>query len=204
MNSLVYRRKPNAQLRICFDPKDLNKGIHREHHVILTLEEILPKLVGAKFFSIVDAKCGYWNVNLNLESSYLTTFNLSFGHYRFLGIPFGIKMSQAKIDQSFEGCRGTVGRADDIVIYGKSEEEHDKQVLEMMNRCTSTGLKLNQDKYRIKQKKKKFYGVICCADGIQPDSDKVSALKKMTPPTSFKHSWDLQPTLVLSSIVSAR
>ena len=175
--------------------------------MILTLEEILPKLVGAKFFSIVDAKCGYWNVNLDLESSYLTTFNLPFGRYRFLGMPFGLKMSQdvfqAKIDQSFEGCSGTVGRADDIVIYGKSEE-HDKHVHKMMNRWASTGLRLNPDKYRIKQKKIKFYGVICSADGIQPDPDKVSALKKMTPPTSFKHSWDLQPTWVLSSIVSAR
>ena len=64
VNSLVYRRKPNGQLRICLDPKDLNKAIRREHQVIPTLEEILPKLAGAKFFSIVDAKCGYWNVNL--------------------------------------------------------------------------------------------------------------------------------------------
>ena len=64
VNSLVYRRKPNGQLRIRLDPKDLNKAIRREHHVIPTLEEILPKLAGAKFFSIVDAKCGYRNVNL--------------------------------------------------------------------------------------------------------------------------------------------
>ena len=55
---------------------------------------------------------------------------------------------------------------------------------EMMNRCTSTGLKLNPDKCKIKQKKIKFNGVICSADGIQPDPDKVSALKKMTPTTS--------------------
>ena len=84
VNSLVYRRKPNGQLKICLDPKDLNKAIRREHHVIPTLEEILPKLAGATFFSIVDARCGYWNVNLDLESSYLTTFNSPFGHYRFL------------------------------------------------------------------------------------------------------------------------
>ena len=50
VNSLVYRRKLNGQLRICLDPKDLNKAIRREYHVIPTLEEILPKLAGAKFF----------------------------------------------------------------------------------------------------------------------------------------------------------
>ena len=54
----------------------------------------------------------------------------------------------------------------------------------MMDRCTSAGLKLNPDKCKIKQKKRKFDGVICSADGIQPDPDKVSALKKMTRPTS--------------------
>ena len=69
VNSLVYRRK--LKLRICLDPKDRNKSIRREHHVIPTLEEILPKQAGAKFFSIVDAKCGYWNINLDLESSVL-------------------------------------------------------------------------------------------------------------------------------------
>ena len=110
-------------------------------------------------------------------------------------MPFGLKMSQdvfqAKIDQTFEGCSGTVGIADDIVIYGKSEEEHDIHMHEMMDRCTSTGLKLNPDKCKIKQKKIKFYGVICSADGIQLDPDKVSALKKITPANkNFKHSWD--------------
>ena len=59
--------------------------------------------------------------------------------------------------------------------------EHDKHVHEMMNRCTSTGLKLNPDKYRIKQKKIKFYGVICSADGIQPDPDSLSFEEDDTP-----------------------
>ena len=56
VNSLVYCRKTDGSLRICLDPKDLNKAILREHHIIPTLEEILPKLSGAKLFSIVDAK----------------------------------------------------------------------------------------------------------------------------------------------------
>ena len=91
VNSLVYRRKPNGKLRICLDPKDLNRAIQREHHFIATLEDILPKLSGAKIFSIIDAKCGYWNVQLDEESTYLTTFNSPFGRYRFLRMPFGKK-----------------------------------------------------------------------------------------------------------------
>ena len=188
VNSLVYRRKPNGQLRICLDPKDLNRAILRDHHVTPTLEEILPKLTGAKYFSIVDAKCGYWNIQLDEESSYLTTFNSPFGRYRFRRMPFGLKMSQdvfqLKIDQTFEGCPGVVGIADDIVISGKTEEEHDANMHSMMRRVEDTGLKLNPDKCRVKEKKIKFFGVVCGEDGVQPDPAKVSALKNMQPPTN--------------------
>jgi len=202
VKSLVYRRKPNGKLRICLDPKDLNRAICREYHMIPTLEEILPKLSGAKYFSIVDAKCGYWNVVLHQVSSYLTAFNSPFGRYRFLRMPFGLKMSQdvfqAKIDQTLEGCEGTIGIADDIVIFGKSEQDHDHHLHGMLARCRNTGLKLNPDKCKIKQTKIKFYGVICGEEGVQPDPSKVSALKQMTHPTN-KH--ELQTFLGLATYI---
>ena len=103
-------------------------------------------------------------------------------------MPFGLKMShdvfQAKIDQTFEGCEGTIGIADDIVIFGKSEQEHDHHLHGMLTRCRNTGLKLSTDKCKIKQRKIKFYGVICGEDGVQPDPSKVSALKQMAHPTT--------------------
>ena len=91
VNNLVNRRKQNGRLRLCLVPKDVNAAIQREHHVTPTLEEILPKLNGATVFSIVDAKCGYWNVVLDKGSNYLTTFNSPFGRYRFNGLPSGLK-----------------------------------------------------------------------------------------------------------------
>jgi len=147
-----------------------------------------PKVSGAKYFSIVDAECGYWNVVLDQESSYLTAFNSPFGRYRFLRMPFGLKMSQdvfqAKIDQTFDGCEGTIGIADDVVIFGKSDQDHDHHLHGMLAGCRNTGLKLNPDKCKIKQTKIKFYGVICGEEGVQPDPSMVSALKQMTPPTN--------------------
>ena len=188
VNSLVYRRKSNGRLRLCLDPKDLNEAIKREHHVTPTLEEILPKLNGAKVISIVDAKCGYWNIILDEDSSYLTTFNSSYGCYRFKRMLFGLKMSQdifqTRIDQTFEGCRGVIAIADDIVVYGDSEASHDANMHGMISRCKETGLKLNPDKCFIKQDQIKFYGIICTKDGIQPDPSKVSALKQMAPPAN--------------------
>ena len=68
--------------------------IKREHHPIPSLEEITPKLAGAKLLSKPDAHNGYWNVKLEEESSYLTTFNTPFGRYCFLRMLFGLQMSQ--------------------------------------------------------------------------------------------------------------
>ncbi|KAK3709526.1 hypothetical protein QZH41_006764 [Actinostola sp. cb2023] len=180
--------------------EDLNAAIQREYHVTPTLEEILPKLSGANIFSIVDAKCGYWNVVLDEESSYLTTFNSPLGRYRFKRMPFGLKMSQdifqTRIDQTFEGCTGVIGIADDIVVFGQNEEEHDANMHGMLERCKATGLKLNPDKCHIRQDEIKFYGIICSSDGIKPDPDKVSALKQMGPPAN---SQELQTFLGLAN-----
>ena len=93
VNSLVIREKENGRLRLSLHPKDLNKAIKREHNPIPILEEITPKLAGAKLFSKVDARSGYWNVKLDEESSYLTTFNTPFGRYRLLRMTFGLRMS---------------------------------------------------------------------------------------------------------------
>ncbi|GFO45200.1 polyprotein [Plakobranchus ocellatus] len=112
VNSLAFSRKPNGKLRVCLDPKDLNKAIKRTYHKTPTLEEISHKFSGAKFFSKMDAQHGYWAIHLDDESSLLTTFNSPFGRYRFLRLPFGLKVSQdifqQKMDQILKECPGTL------------------------------------------------------------------------------------------------
>ena len=77
ISSIVAVRKPSGKLRICLDPQDLNRALKRPHYPMPTVEEILPHLSNAKVFSILDAKDGFWQVKLDEESSYLTTF----GHH---------------------------------------------------------------------------------------------------------------------------
>ena len=93
VSSLTYSPKPDGSLCICLDPKEFNKAIIWEHYKAPTLDEITHKLSGAKVFSKLDAKDGFWNIHLDTASSYLTTFNAHKGHYWFLCMPFGLKMS---------------------------------------------------------------------------------------------------------------
>ena len=123
VNSLVCVTKSNGTLRLCLDPKDLNRAIKRPHHRTPTLDEVLPRLSDAKYFSIVDARSGYWNIQLDHESSLYTTFNSPHGRYRFLRLPFGLicaqDIFQKKVDEAFGDLPGVTGIADDIVIYGR-------------------------------------------------------------------------------------
>ena len=90
ISSILAVPKKNGKIRICLDPKDLNKAILRENYPMPTIEEIATRLHGAKVFSVLDAKNGFWHVKLDEESSYLTTFHTPFGRYRWCRMPFGI------------------------------------------------------------------------------------------------------------------
>ena len=94
VSSLTYPSKPDGSLCICLDPKDLNKAIVREHYKAPTLDEFSHCLSGATCLSKFDAKDGFWSIHLDEDSSYLTTCNAHHGRFRFLHMPFSLKMSQ--------------------------------------------------------------------------------------------------------------
>lgn len=65
-NSMVAAEKPRTgKLRVCLDPKDLNKAIKRPHYPLPTLDDITTKLAGACYFSVMDARSGYWAIKLS-------------------------------------------------------------------------------------------------------------------------------------------
>ena len=94
VSSLTYPHKPDGTLCICLDPKDLNKVIVQEHYKAPTLDGISHHLSKATCFSKLDAKDGFWSIHLDEKSSYQNTFNTCCGRYRFLHMPFGLKMFQ--------------------------------------------------------------------------------------------------------------
>ena len=82
INSVVVVPKRNGKLRASLDPKDLKNAIQRENYPLPTIEEIATRLHGAKAFTLLDVRNGFWQVKLQDESSYLITFHTPFGRYR--------------------------------------------------------------------------------------------------------------------------
>ena len=124
ISSLEAVQKP-GKLRVCIDPRDLNKAIKRPKYQMPTVDEVLPKLAKAKVFTVLDAKDGFYQVNFDEESSLFTTFWTPFGRYRYLRMPQGISSAPAEYqrrqNEALVGLDGVEVIADDILCYGSGE-----------------------------------------------------------------------------------
>uniref|UniRef100_A0A674EBM2 Gypsy retrotransposon integrase-like protein 1 n=1 Tax=Salmo trutta TaxID=8032 RepID=A0A674EBM2_SALTR len=204
VNALVVVEKPRTgKLRVCLDPRDLNKAIKRPHYPLPTLDGITHKLAGAHYFSVMDARSGYWAIKLTEESSKLTTFNTPFGRYRFRRLPFGIISAQdefqRKIDEVYEGLDGVVAIVDDILVYGRTKEEHDRNLRAMLQRSRERGVRLNPEKSTVGATEVSYFGHLLTANGIKPDPQKISAIKEMEPP---KNRAELETVLGMVNYLS--
>ena len=187
VNSLVVTEKPKTgKICVCLDPQALNKAIRRPHYPVHTLDDILPQLTDAKFFSILDARSGYWGIKLSKSSSYLTTFNTPYGRYRYLRLPFGLICSQdefqRKADEAFEGLDGVASIVDDVLVYGSTKEEHDMRLRNVLLRARSKGIRFNPDKAKISASEVPYFGHILSSNGLKPDPEKVKAIISMESP----------------------
>ncbi|CAI6369964.1 unnamed protein product [Macrosiphum euphorbiae] len=93
VNNLVVVQKPDSSLRICLDPKELNNCLVREQYPVPTLEEITPKLINKKYYSVLDLRDGYYHIKLDEKSSKYCTFSTPFGNFRFLRLAFGLSVA---------------------------------------------------------------------------------------------------------------
>ena len=187
VSNLVIVEKKNGSLRLCLDPKDLNKAIKREHYRIPTIQEIASEFVGKCVFSTLDLKDGYWQVLLDEPSSLLCTFNTPFGRYRFTRMPFGIRSAsevfQKRNEEAFSGIPGIQIVADDMIIAAKSTEEHDIILTQVLQRAEERNITFNFEKMQLRVDEVKYLGTIITKEGMKPDPTKVKAIIEMTTPT---------------------
>ena len=190
ISSLVAVQKP-GKLRVCIDPRDLNRAIKRPKYQMPTVDEVLPKLVKAKVFTVLDAKDGFYQVKLDKERSLLTTFWTPFGRYRYLRMPQGISSApeeyQRRQNEALAGLNGVEVIADDILCYGSGDMEdalkdHDSNLLNLLDRARSMNLKLNKKKLKSRLDQVTYMGHSFTSEGLRPDPMKVEAIVSMPRP----------------------
>ena len=155
VSQIVVAMNKSGSLRICIDPKPLNTALKREHYQIPVIDDLLPHLTDACVFTKVDLAAAFWHLVLDDESSTLKTFATLYGRYGWLRLPLGLNVSseifQKRLHQELEGLPGVKCIADDVLIYGTSDVDHDRNLAaNFMCRCQHKGIKLNSRKLEFK------------------------------------------------------
>ncbi|GBM63219.1 Uncharacterized protein K02A2.6 [Araneus ventricosus] len=188
VQSLVIVEKPNGSLRLCLDPRDLNRVIKREHHLIPSAEDIISRLEGKKLFTVLDLKDGFWQVPLDNESSDLCTFNTPHGRYKFNVLPFGIasapEVFQKRNERLFGDIDGVEVYFDDIIVTGTDKVTHDAALTEVLKRAEASNIKFNANKLQFRMTEVKYMGQIISDKGIKADSGHIKGIVDMPTPSS--------------------
>ena len=166
----------------------LNEAIIRERFPIPTLDEVVQGMHGAKVFSKLDLKEGCHQLELEEHSREITTFSTHKGLFRYKTLIFGINTAfevfQRMLQHSLSNCEGQNNISDDIIVYGYTQEEHDRNLERVLQRLNELNLTLKKEKCIFSVPKLVFSGFTLSGEGISPDVTKVDAVRNFKTPES--------------------
>ena len=157
ISPMVVVPKENSQVRICIDMRRANEAIKRENHPLPVMGDFLPHFVGGKYFSKLDVRNAFHQVEISPKSRNITTFITRRGLFRYKRLMFGISCApeifQKLMDQILAGCDGCMVFIDDIICYGMTEEQHDQRLTKVLKTLKQWNITLNKEKCVFKVKK---------------------------------------------------
>ena len=190
ISPLVVILKANGDIRLCIDMRMPNRAIQRERHPTPTIDDLVDALNGATVFSKLDLRSGYHQLVLAKESRYITTFATHEGLRRYTRLNFGTNSAsevfQNAISEQIKEILGAINISDDIIIYGKSQQDHDHALHTVLQKFANVGLTLKHEKCELNKNSVTFFGFVFSSKGILPDPGKVKAIHDASLPKTTK------------------
>lgn len=192
-SNVVIVRKKDGTIRFCIDFRKLNQRTVKDAYAIPRVEDTLHLLSGAKYFSKLDLKSGYWQVELEEEDKAKTAFSVGgLGFYECNRMPFGLSNAPATFQRLMERCMGELNLRDcliyldDIIIFSDDIDGHLERLDAVFGRLAEYNLKLKPPKCEFFKTKTTYLGHVVSADGIEADPAKTEAVKTWPIPKSVK------------------
>ncbi|GFS96554.1 retrovirus-related Pol polyprotein from transposon 412 [Trichonephila clavipes] len=164
----------------------------KDSYPLPRIDDTLDTLSGHKWFSTLDLKSGYWQVEIHPEDREKTAFTSGQGLWQFKVMPFGLCNAPATFERlmetvlkglTFEAC---LIYLDDVIIGGRTFEEHLQNIRKVLSKLSDANLKLNPSKCKFFQKEVNYLGHIISAEGVRTDPEKVSAVKNWKRPENLR------------------
>ena len=130
-STVVLVQKKDSSLRFCIDLRKLNNQTIKDAYSLPHIDETLDSFQGCQWFSSLDLKLGYWQVEMDEDSKPLTAFTVGpLGFYEYKRMPFRLTNALAAFQKLMETCLGDFNLhwciiyLDDIVIFSKDPASH--------------------------------------------------------------------------------
>jgi reverse transcriptase-like protein len=191
---ILFSPKKDGGLRLVVDYRGLNAVTVKNRYPLPLISELLDRLNGAKVFSKIDLKDGYYRIRVREGDEWKTAFRTRYGHYEFLVLPMGLTNSpatfQSYINNALRGYTDSfcIAYLDDILIFSQTEEEHREHLELVMERLRQSELYAKATKCSFFQTEIEFLGYIVNSEGVKMDPRRVDAIRewKDHPPKSYR------------------
>lgn len=199
---IVLIPKSDGSLRFCIDYRKLNEVTKKDSIPLPLIEDIFDAVAGSSWFSVIDLKSGYWQVELDPDDKEKTAFCIGSELWQFRVLPFGLCNAPATFirlmnlifhDFSSKFC---LVYLDDIIIFSNSFEDHLHHLSIVFSKLLEVGLKVNFKKCNLFQFEVLYLGHLISKDGIRSSPDKISSIIDWKIPENKK---DLRSFLGLCS-----
>nr|GEU29835.1 putative reverse transcriptase domain-containing protein [Tanacetum cinerariifolium] len=135
---ILFVKKKDGSMRMCIDYRKLNKVTVKNVYPLPRIDDLFDQLQGARWFFKIDLHCGYHQLKVREEDIPKTAFRTRYGHYEFMVMPFGLTNAlEIFMDLMNRVCRPILDKSnivfiDDILVYSKSEKEHEAHLREFL------------------------------------------------------------------------
>jgi hypothetical protein len=185
---VLFISKKDGKFRMCIDYRALNKITIKNNYPLPRVDDLLDRLAGAKVFSRIDLKSGYYQIRIAKEDIEKTACRTRYGSYDFVVMPFRLYNAPATfttlMNSMFhhESDDFMVVYIDDILVFSKSKEEHAKHLEVVLKKLRDNKLYANLEKSEFELVEIEFLGHVLNGEGIKPDPKKIKAIKEWEVP----------------------
>ena len=191
-NAVVLVHKKDGGLWFCIDFQKLNNQTKKDAFPLPQMQEAMESMVGARFFSTMDLKSGFWQVKMAKESQQYTAFMVgSMGVYEFLRMLYGLCNAPAMFQRLMQNCLGELNLTyaliylDDVIVFSRTEEDHLHHLRVVLGQFLEHGLKLKPSKCHFLQDEITFLGHEVSAEGMKPGTANLKAITEMALPMMY-------------------
>ncbi|KAF9756168.1 Transposon Tf2-6 polyprotein, partial [Nosema granulosis] len=178
--------KKTGDVRLVVDYRELNKKTVKMGYPFPCIQYSLMDLKGSQYFSQLDLNMGYYQIEVDPKEQHKTAFVLPFGQYEFARMPFGLcnapRVFQKVMSDKLKDMPFVKIFVDDILIFSKSKEEHEKHLKKVLERLRDEGISVNFTKSSFRLKEVRYLGKIIDKDGIRPDLSSLIKLEQIKVP----------------------